>query len=61
MKPKTYKREVALSMLVFLGVLFVASIFKEEVLGIAEYLTTPIFLFATAAFGIDAYAKQVTT
>lgn len=61
MKSKTYKREVALSMLVFLGVLFVASIFKEEALGIAEYLTTPIFLFATAAFGIDAYAKQVTT
>tara|TARA_R110000744_G_scaffold209773_1_gene328777 strand:+ start:904 stop:1089 length:186 start_codon:yes stop_codon:yes gene_type:complete len=61
MNPKTYKREVALGMLVFLGALFVASIFKEEALGIAEYLTTPIFLFATAAFGIDAYAKQVTT
>jgi len=61
MMAKTYKREVALGMLVFLGVLFLAGIFNEEVLGIAEYLTTPVFLFATAAFGIDAYAKQVTT
>ena len=58
---KTYKREVALGMLMFLGAIFMASLHTPELLGIAEYLTTPIFLFATAAFGADAYAKQVTT
>lgn len=61
MKEKTYKREVALVMIAFLFVLFIVSIWKPEVVGIAEYLTTPIFLFATAAFGADAYAKQVIT
>jgi hypothetical protein len=58
---KTYKREVAIGMLVFLGGLFMGSLHSPDLLGIAEYLTTPIFLFATAAFGVDAYAKQVTT
>ena len=56
---KTYKREAAITMLVFLGALFIASLFYKEAEQAAEYLTTPVFLFATAAFGVDAYSKQV--
>jgi len=56
---KTYKREVAGAMLVFLAVLHVAAIFYGDALQTAEYLTTPIFLFAATAFGVDAYSKQV--
>jgi hypothetical protein len=56
---KTYKREAAITMLVFLGALFIASLFYKEAVQAAEYLTTPVFLFAAAAFGVDAYAKQV--
>ena len=56
---KTYKREAAIAMLVFLGALFVTSVFYVEARQAAEFLTTPIFLFAGAAFGVDAYAKQV--
>lgn len=56
---KTYKRELALVMLVLLGVLFVLGMSSVEAMQAAEFLTTPIFLFATAAFGVDAYAKQV--
>lgn len=56
---KTYKRELAALMLLFLALCFVASLWLPEALQIAEYLTTPIFLFTGAAFGMDAYAKQV--
>tara|TARA_R110000744_G_C19333344_1_gene558796 strand:- start:480 stop:659 length:180 start_codon:yes stop_codon:yes gene_type:complete len=56
---KTYKRELSLVMLGLLGVLFVLGMSSVEAMQAAEFLTTPIFLFATGAFGIDAYAKQV--
>ena len=56
---KTYKREVASAMLVFLGVLFCLGLFHPEAVQAAEFLTTPVFLFTAAAFGVDAYAKQV--
>ncbi len=56
---KTYKREVAIGMLVFLGIFFIASLFYTEAAQVAEYLTTPVFMFAAAAFGVDAYSKQV--
>ena len=56
---KTYKREVAGAMLVFLGALHVWGIYAPEAAQTAEYLTVPIFMFAAAAFGVDAYAKQV--
>jgi hypothetical protein len=57
--PKTYKREVSCGMLVFLGVFHVLGLWKPEAVQIAQYLTTPVFMFAAAAFGVDAYAKQV--
>lgn len=54
MKDKTWKREVAVILLVFIGYI---SLFGDiEVLRI---LVTPIFLFAGGAFGLDAFAKQI--
>lgn len=59
MTPKTYKREAAAVMLLFLSVLFVWGVWEPRAAEAAQYLTTPVFLFAGAAFGVDAYAKQV--
>lgn len=56
---KTYKREVAMTLLCFLGAMFITSLWFTEATQVAEYLTTPIFLFVSVAFGMDAYAKQV--
>ena len=56
---KTYNRELSLAMLVFLGVLFALGMSSVEAMQAAEFLTTPVFMFAAAAFGVDAYAKQV--
>lgn len=60
MNEKTYKREVSLLMLLFLGALFVVDIVVPtlEAGDTARFLTLPIFTFAGAAFGIDAYFKQ---
>ncbi len=56
---KTYKREVSVAMLIFVGVFHVLGMWMPEAIQVAEYLTTPVFLFAGAAFGMDSYAKQV--
>jgi len=56
---KTYKREVALIMLVFLGASHLWGVFDERAAEMAAYLTTPVFMFAAAAFGLDAYAKLI--
>ncbi len=56
---KTYKREVATFMLMFVGGAHTAGMWFPEAVQMAEYLTTPVFMFAGAAFGMDAYAKQV--
>ena len=51
---KSYKREVAVLLLVGLGwVVFTGNIAMVEV------LVWPVFAFATAAFGLDSYAKQI--
>ena len=55
---KTYKREVAIAMLVFVGGFHVLGMWMPEAVQVAEYLTTPVLLFVAAAFGMDAYAKQ---
>jgi hypothetical protein len=57
---KTYKREVAVAMLIFVGAFHVLGMWMPEAIQVAEYLTTPVFIFAGAAFGMDAYAKQVS-
>ncbi len=57
---KTYKREVASIMLAFLAIMYVWGVYNPSSLQVAEYLTTPVFLFVAGAFGMDAYSKQVT-
>jgi len=58
MKPKTYKREIALVMLVGLAGLFVWGVFNPEAKQVAEFLTMPIFTFAGGAFALDSAFKQ---
>jgi len=55
---KTYKREVAGAMLVFLGVMFVWGVWNEVAMEAARYLTLPIFTFNAGAFAIDAVFKN---
>ena len=55
---KTYKREVAGAMLVFLGGMFVWGVGSEVATEAARFLTLPIFTFAGGAFAIDAVFKQ---
>lgn len=58
---KTYKREVAAVMLLFLAALVVAGIIWPDTIAweAAKFFTLPIFTFAGASFGADFYAKQV--
>jgi len=58
MKTKTYKREVALVMLVCLAGLFGWGVYSPQAMQVAEFLTFPIFTFAGGAFAIDAAVKQ---
>lgn len=51
---KTYKREIAVTLLVF----FCYIVFTENV-EMVEVIVWPIMAFAMAAFGLDGYAKQV--
>lgn len=57
---KTFKRETAGAMLVFLFGLFTYGVYHENLVAIdaAKYLTLPVFTFTGLAFGFDAYAKQ---
>lgn len=60
MTTKTYKREIAGALLVFLLGLFLWGIFDPtgRVTDAAEFLTLPIFTFAGGAFAMDAVFKQ---
>lgn len=61
MKNKTYKREVALALLAFIVILCVVDLLTFGTTAAfkwAELLWVPIFVFAMAAFGLDAAAKQ---
>lgn len=58
MNPKTYKREVASVMLVFLGGMFIWGVYSPGAQQAAEFLTLPIFTFVAGAFAIDAVFKQ---
>jgi len=51
---KTFKRELSLMMLAFLGGLAFWGNTQ-----MVELFITPIFAFVTIAFGLDAYAKQI--
>ena len=52
MVSKTFKREIAVALLVWL-----VYIVEVKDVTIIEVLVWPIFTFAAAAFGIDAYGK----
>lgn len=55
---KTYKREVGLTLLVFLVATHVWGVFNAEAKDMARFMTLPVFTFAGAAFGLDALFKQ---
>lgn len=57
---KTYKREAGVVMLAALASLFGYGLAagSAQALDVAEFLTTPVFMFAGGAFGMDAIAKQ---
>ena len=56
---KTFKRELSVVMLAFLGVIFVWGIGNPQAAEAARFLTLPVFTFAGGAFGLDAWAKQM--
>lgn len=58
MTQKTYKRELAVVMLVALFGLFGWGVFDPEAKQVAEFLTLPIFTFAGGAFALDSTLKQ---
>lgn len=51
---KTYKREVAVMLLVF----FCFVVYMGNI-GMVQVIVWPIFAFAMASFGLDGYAKQI--
>lgn len=51
---KTYKRELAVSLLIWLVYLV-----EVKDVTLVEVLVWPIFAFVGAAFGFDAYSKQL--
>ena len=56
---KTYKRETAIAMLLFLGGMVIWGVYTPEAKAAADGLAWPIIGFVTAAFGLDAYGKQI--
>lgn len=54
MAKKTFKRELAVALLIWLG--YVVEVKDVQ---IVEVLVWPIFAFVGAAFGFDAYSKQL--
>ncbi|MBC7156581.1 MAG: hypothetical protein H5U20_03590 [Rhodobacteraceae bacterium] len=60
MHRKTGKREIACLMLAFLAGMFVWGVAVPAAMEAARYLTLPVFTFAGAAFGLDAWAKQLS-
>lgn len=53
MKPKTYKREIAILLLIWL-----AYIVETKDVNIVETLVWPIFTFSALAFGMDWFGKS---
>ncbi|WP_069299882.1 hypothetical protein [Neptunicoccus sediminis] len=59
MENKTYKREVAIALLVVMFLLFAAGFYDEYFKEIGELLVSPVFLFSGASFGLDSFSKQM--
>jgi hypothetical protein len=60
-EPKTYKRELAVALLVALAVLvgIWVGLHNEQAGRAVEALVLPIMGFVTMAFGADAFSKQI--
>lgn len=56
---KTFKREIAYAMLIYLALFYLWGVWNETALGIAKYLTQPVFLYTAGAMTLDASAKQL--
>jgi len=56
---RTYKRELSAAMLAYLFGMFIWGVWQPTAFEGAKFLTLPIFTFAGAAFGFDAWAKQI--
>lgn len=56
---KTYKREVASVLLVFVMLLTVWGIWEPAAAEAARSLKVEVFAFAALAFGLDAWRKQI--
>lgn len=54
MAKKTFKRELAIALLIWL-----AYVVEVKDVSVVEVLVWPIFAFVGAAFGFDAWGKQV--
>lgn len=57
--PKTYKREVAGLMLLFLAGLTVWGVWEPEAKEASRFYAIFIFTFSAGAWGLDAWAKQL--
>lgn len=57
---KTYKREVAVAMLLYYFGMLTASLWYPEAGKAAEAVKFPAFTFAAGAFALDATAKQLS-
>jgi len=55
---KTFKREVAASMLLYYFIMLSLSIWFPEAFTAAESVKIPAFTFAAGAFALDVAAKQ---
>jgi len=55
---KTYKREVAGVLMLFLMGFFVWGVWDPRAQQAAEFLTLPVFTFAGGAFALDSVFKQ---
>lgn len=59
-KQKSFAREVAIAMLLFVAGLTVAGIFMPETIAweAAKFFAIPVITFTGAAFSLDKYLKQ---
>lgn len=55
---KTYKREIAVALLMYYIVMITVGIWFPAALVAAESIKIPAFTFAAGAFALDAGAKQ---
>lgn len=58
MDTKTYKREVAVVMLLWIAAMAIWGVWQPDARQVAEFFALPVFTFAGGAFALDAVFKQ---